>query len=153
MSRVEEALGLALRALGSHERTVSELEGLLEKREIDPEARREVLELLIADGTLDDGRFARCFAEDKREISGWGTERIRESLRRRGVSSADIEAALGPGGSGELERAVAVLAARSFELAEERERGRALGLLARRGFEAEVAYEAIRLAERSTPAG
>jgi len=153
VSGVEEALGLALTALGSHERTVSELEGWLEKRGIDTEARREVLERLIEDGTLDDARFARCFAEDKREISGWGAERIRDSLRRRGVHSYDVEAALGQEtASEELERAVALVLGRAFELGDERDRARALGLLARRGYEADLAYEALRRAERAAAA-
>lgn len=149
MSAVEEALGHALRALGSHERTIGELEALLERRGVEPEIRREVLDGLIADGTVDDTRFARAFAEDKRQISGWGAERIREALRRRGVSSSEVEAALEQGTSDELERAIEVVRGRGYQLAEERERARALGLLARRGFDADVAYEAIRRAERA----
>lgn len=148
---VEEALGIALRAFSSHERTVSELAGLLERRGIDATEAAEVIDLLVSDGTVDDERFARLYAEDKREIAGWGADRIRETLLRRGVGSAEVEAALGSeSGELELERAVGIVLGRGLDLGGERDRGKALGLLARRGFDADVAYEAIRRAERET---
>jgi hypothetical protein len=43
---------------------------------------------------------------------------------------------------------VELLRDRGTELGDERARSRALGLLARRGYGSEVAYEAIRVAER-----
>jgi len=55
--------------------------------------------------------------------------------------------ALGDGGAeGEVELALALLRDRAAGLEDPRERQRALGMLARRGFDAEVAYEAIRRA-------
>lgn len=49
----------------------------------------------------------------------------------------------------EVERAMALLVEREGDLGEPRERQRALGLLARRGFSSEDAYEAIRRARRA----
>ena len=43
--------------------------------------------LLVETGGLDDERFARRFAEDKRELRGWGPERIREALGRAGSTA------------------------------------------------------------------
>ena len=39
-------------------------------------------------------RYARRFAEDKRELQRWGSERIERELRKRGVAPELIEAAL-----------------------------------------------------------
>lgn len=105
-----------------------------------------VIEELVAGGALDDLRFACGFAADKRELSGWGEGRIREALAGRGIARADVEAALGEGAEGELERAVALLRERGADLGDDRGRNRALGLLARRGYDSELAYEAIRRA-------
>ena len=45
-------------------------------------------------------------------------------------------------------RAAGLLAVRPDDLADEAARGRALAYLTRRGYDYEVAYEAVRLAER-----
>ena len=50
-----------------------------------PRSRRRSTRLIEA-GALDDERFARRYAEDKRELRGWGPERIREALAARGVA-------------------------------------------------------------------
>ncbi len=106
-------------------------------------ARLSALEL------IDDERFATQYAEDKRRLSGWGSERIERSLIGRGIPSQLASAAVGAGAEGELERAEALVSERFADLDDERERQRALGLLARRGFSSDNAYEAIRRARRS----
>jgi regulatory protein len=115
-----------------------------------------VVDHLISIGTLDDRHFAERFAEDKRELAGWGSDRIRAALLGRGISAADAEEAIAGGGEddgdAEVERAVALLRSRQTDVDDDRGRNRALGLLARRGYDAEVAYEAIRRAEREEPA-
>ena len=108
-----------------------------------------MIALLAEAGAIDDESFARRYAEDKRELAGWGPERIRVTLEGRGVAAVHIEAALG-GESEErlLDRAVSLLADRGMACASERERERALGLLVRRGYALELAYEAVRALER-----
>ena len=99
---------------------------------------------------LDDERFARRYAEDKRELAGWGPERIAAALRKRGVTEELIAGALAEEGEGEqLARATELLEARGMAVASEVERRRALSLLARRGFPLELAYEAVRERERA----
>lgn len=106
---------------------------------------------LDAAGLIDDERYARQFAADKRELAGWGDERIAATLRRRGVDDELVEAALAEEGEGgELERAVAVLARRGERPGDDAERGRCVAALARRGFAEEVAYEAVRRFERAS---
>jgi len=106
------------------------------------------VERLIEIGELDDERFARRYAEDKRELRGWGSERIREALLARGLGRPLVDAALSKEPAQELERAVELLERRGTSLAGDGERARALAYLARRGYDAETAYEAIRRSAR-----
>jgi regulatory protein len=145
----DDAYELALRALGYKERTESELRDWLAEREVAETEIEEVLVLLAEAGAIDDASFARRYAEDKRELAGWGPERISRALEGRGVAVEHIEAALqGEGEERQLERAVELLRARGLGCADERGRERALGLLVRRGYPLELAYEAVRAAER-----
>ena len=141
----EEPLDLALQALGRKERSVAELGSWLRGRGVEQRKAEAVIEHLIEVGTLDDASFARRYAEDKRELSGWGSERIRGALLERGVAADDVDDAVASGGDEELERAVRVLRARPF-MRDNRDRQRALELLVRRGYASEVAYEAVRKA-------
>jgi regulatory protein len=143
----DDPLALALRALAQKERSVAELGEWLRSRGVAEQDTETVLSYLVEIGTLDDERFALRFAEDKREIAGWGNDRIRDALLARGVGSTALEAALGAEETGdELDRAVAALHERGFPLRGERERGKAYAFLTRRGFNADTAYEAIRRA-------
>ena len=45
------------------------------------------MEELCATGLLDDARFARRFAGDKRDLDQWGSRRIAGELGRRGVGA------------------------------------------------------------------
>jgi regulatory protein len=149
----DDAYDLALRALGYKERTESELRAWLEERGVQEAEIAEVLALLAEAGAVDDRSFARRYADDKRELAAWGPERIRTALEGRGVSREHVEAALaGDDSEEQLERAVRLIAARGFSCASERERERALGLLVRRGYPLELAYEAVRRAERLSEA-
>lgn len=98
---------------------------------------------------LDDKRFARRFAADKRDLAGWGVARIERELLRRGVVPAVAAGTAAGCHESELEAAVGVLERRYREpLAGDRARIRALGLLARKGYDLDVAYDAIRAHER-----
>lgn len=141
----EESLALALGALGRKERSVAEMGRWLCERGVGEEEVEELVDRLIAIGALDDRRFAAHFAEDKRELAGWGRERIRAALLERGITAEDVELAIG-GDGGELERAVELLRRRGADLGDDRGRGRALAMLMRRGYEADTAYEAVRRA-------
>ena len=149
----DEAFERALAALASKERTVAELERWLGEREFSPQQIAAALERLIEDGALDDERFARRFAEDKRELRGWGPERIREALAGRGLEPGLIDAAIGvEDAATQLERAIGLLERRGEPAADEASRARALAYLARRGYDSEAAYEAVRGFERRAAA-
>ena len=103
---------------------------------------------MIEIGELDDDRFARRYAEDKRELSGWGSDRIRAALLSKDLDRSLVDAVLDDGPSQELERAVEPLERRAGSLDADPERARALAYLARRGYDSETDYEAIRRSAR-----
>ena len=147
--RSREAFERAVEALSHKERTAAELGAWLAERGFGPAEIEAAVAELVATGALDDERFARRFAEDKRELRGWGPERIREALSARGVDTDLVDAALAAEGRDEqLERAIRMLERRAEPLADEASRTRALAFLARRGYESELAYDAVRGFER-----
>ena len=118
-----DAFEIALGALRRKERTAGELRTWLERRGYGNDEVEAVVMRLVEAGVLDDERFARRYAEDKRELSGWGSERIREALLARQV-----------------------LTRRGRPLGDNADRQRALEYLARRGYDYEIAYQAVRSA-------
>jgi regulatory protein len=146
----ERALELAYRAVNYRERTVAELRTFLERKRVEPAAIDEAVAELTAAGLLDDARFARRYADDKREVERWGTERIARDLRRRGIAPDLIETVIADRSrEAELRTALLVLEQRVPPPGDDRERDRAWRLLVRRGYEPEIAYEAVRRHERA----
>jgi regulatory protein len=144
--RRRHALELAWTSLARRERTEAELRGILERKGIAPELAAEVVGELRAEGYVDDPGYATRFAEDRRRLDGWGAERIERKLRSLGIAREHIAAALGDqGGEAELEAAVALLE-RRFPAPPEapRDRERALGMLVRKGYQLELAHNALR---------
>jgi regulatory protein len=148
--RFQHALDAAYRFLGRRDRTVAEVRERLEAQQIDAEVVDEAIAELTRQGYLDDARYAHRFAEDRRTIDAWGAERIERRLLAVGVEPALIAAAIGErGASEELEAALTVLR-RRFPHAptDDRDRDRALGLLVRKGYDLDLAYDAVRTYER-----
>jgi regulatory protein len=155
------ALELAYRYINRRERTVAEVREYLIKREIEAGEADAAIEELSEQGALDDVRFARLFVQDKRSLEQWGSERIRRGLQARGIErelaesalaepALDAEARLDGGpplagaAHGELDRALTLLRRRfPAPPRERRERDRALGVLLRKGYEHELALEAL----------
>ena len=149
----DDALGAAMSDAYGHlrmrDRTETEIRSCLARRGHDPQVTDEAVEELRLQGYLDDARFARRFAEDRRNLDGWGGERIRLRLAELGVPDHLIDVAASSAPEEELAAAVDVLRRRlPHAPTGERERQRALGLLVRRGFELELAYDAVRSVER-----
>jgi regulatory protein len=150
---LRRALELAYAAIGSRDRTESELRSLLERKRADVEVIDAVISELATIGVLDDARYAARFAEDRRALDHWGSERITRDLERRGVDRELIDAALsGVGQADELAAAVELLDRRfPLPFAGDKDRDRAWRLLVRRGYEPETAYAAVRTHERGFP--
>jgi regulatory protein len=148
--RLQHALDVAYRYLGHRDRTVAEVRRRLESEQVQPAVLEEAVAELERQGYLDDARYAKRFAEDRRTIDAWGIERIERRLLAVGVEPTLIAAALDERDTGEeLEAALAVLR-RRFQRApsDDRARERALGMLVRKGYELELAYDAVRAFER-----
>jgi regulatory protein len=142
----EASLSRAYRFLGRRDRTVAEVRKHLLAKEADAEVVHAVLEELATQGYLDDARYAERFADDRRRLDGWGPDRIARRLADTGVARAHIDAALaGRDHASDLETAVELLQRRLREPPEDdRARERALGFLVRKGYDLELAYDAVR---------
>jgi regulatory protein len=151
--RLEHALEFAYRYLNRRERTVDEMRRHLAREGVEAATVDDAVRELLEAGYLDDARFARILAEDKRELEHWGQDRIARTLLARGIDRELIEqtlAADAPGG--ELSRALALLHRRfPSPPTDRRARDRALGVLLRKGFDSELALDALRAYARTEP--
>jgi regulatory protein len=145
-ARVQHARDLAWAALDRREHTVAELRRVLERKRVDPAEVAAVLSDLQREGWLDDAGYAKRFAEDRRTLDGWGSGRIERRLRALGVEREHIEAAVGERPPEQERDAALELLRRRFPVPPEdpRERNRALGVLVRKGFDAELALDVLR---------
>jgi regulatory protein len=143
--RLQHALTVAYRYLNRRERTVAEVRRRLERAAIaDGDAERAV-ETLREENYLNDERFVVMFVQDKRELEQWGSERIERALVARGIDRRLARKALsGSPHQSELARALELLQHRfPSPPADRRERDRALGVLLRKGYDSELALEAL----------
>lgn len=154
MGGEERALELAFRHLGKRDRTEAEVRRYLAGKGVGEREAEAAIAEVARMGYLDDARYARTFAEDRRNLDGWGPERIERRLLALGVDGELVAAAIGTReGAEELEAALALLRQRCREVpAGERERERALGMLVRKGYDLELAYDAVRAFERAEAA-
>ncbi len=144
--RLQHARDLAWAALNRREHTVAELRRVLERKRVEPADVATVLTDLAAENWVDDAAYARRFTEDRRNLDGWGSERIARRLRALGVDAEHIEAAVGErGAAGERDAALELLRRRFPQPPEDpRERNRALGMLVRKGYEVELSLHVLR---------
>ena len=144
--RLQHARDLAWRALNRRDHTVAEVTRVLARKRVDPATIDAVVGELCQQGYLDDARFATRFADDRRRLDGWGAERIERRLTAVGIPGDLIAAAVEEQGpEAELEAAIALLARRfPTPPATPRECERAFGMLVRKGYELELAHDAIR---------
>jgi regulatory protein len=141
---LEQALAVAYSYLNRRECTRAEMRAHLERKGIAPLEIERSIDALVDAGQLDDARFVRLFVQDKRDLEGWGSERIRHVLLDRGAPLALIDEALAEQGGDDVDRAASLLRRRFPSPGLGRlDRDRALGLLLRKGYDSEVALIAI----------
>ena len=145
-ARLQHARDVAWKALNRRERTVAELGRLLAAKRVEPSAIETVLAELREQGYLDDASYAQRFADDRRRLDAWGAERIERRLLSLGIDRELIAAAVGEQDhAGEMEAALELLARRFPDPpSTPRERDRALGVLVRKGYDLELAHDALR---------
>ena len=76
------------------ERSPSDLRRRMQRLELEEELQAELLTRLEAEGFVSGERFARAFVHDKHRFNGWGPRRLEHELRRHGIASSVITAAL-----------------------------------------------------------
>ncbi len=110
-----------------------------------PDAVDAVLDAFEAQGLIDDRAYARQWSEERLRHRPAGRRWLIAQLRRQGVRGEDaelgVDAAMGT--RSELEMARDALRRRRFDLAEQRDRERAMRFLTRRGFATAVARTAV----------
>jgi regulatory protein len=146
----QRAFERALKSISVRERTESEVGDFLVRRGYEREVIGDVVRSLREEGLVDDAGYARRFAEDRRLIDQWGTDRIARDLARRGIGLDLIEGALaGIDTDDEMATAIQLLDRRfPMPFEGDRERDKAWRMLVRRGYEPELAYAAVRRHEQ-----
>lgn len=143
-----DARRIALDALSRAARTRGQLETLLEKKGVAPEAAGTVLDRFEELGLIDDVGYAEAFVESRHRIRGQGGRALSMELRRRGVADdvvADAVGALDP--DREFETACRIARARYDRMpavAPEVKVRRLAGFLARKGYSGSIVSRAVR---------
>jgi len=143
------AIELAYKAVAQREHTAKQLATNLAKRGCEPNEIQGAIDELERHGFLDDRRYAKIFAEDKRRLQGWGARRIRLALTQAGVARetldelfASDEAALDA--PSELDAALELLRRKQPDLSDLKTKQRMAGMLARRGIASTTVFAALR---------
>jgi regulatory protein len=137
-----------LDALSRAARTRGQLEALLQRKGIAPEAATAVLDRFEELGLINDVGYAEAFVESRHRVRGQGGRALSAELRRRGVADevvADAVGALDP----DLEFETACRLARSrfdrmSRLEPEVKVRRLAGFLARKGYSGAIVARAVR---------
>jgi len=145
---VEQARQLCLRLLTVRPRTRAQLAEALHRRGIPDDAADTVLARFTEVGLIDDAAFARAWVESRHHGRGLARRALSAELKQRGVDGQDISAAVSALDPAEeiatAQRLVAKgLAASRGKPLPTRVR-RLVGLLARKGYPAPIAYRVVR---------
>ena len=139
-SSAEGAYRYAVRLLAARDYTLLKLKRKLLDREFSETDSESAVMRLLAEGWLNDRRFAERFAEAAQASGRFFGPRLRLEMRRRGIPAELINEVVGRiGGEHDEEEGLRSLLERrfpgfSFAAATDRERRRVIGFLQRRGF-------------------
>jgi len=139
---------LCLRLLAVRPRTRAELAGAMRRRGMPDAAATAVLARFAEVGLIDDAAFARAWVESRHHGRGLGRRALSAELERRGVASQDIGAAVSALDPDEELATARRLVAKQLPASRGKplpaRMRRLVGLLARRGYPAPVAYRVAR---------
>jgi regulatory protein len=148
----ERAYDRALIFLAARPRSESEVRQRLREADFPATVIDRVVERLLAQGLVNDEEFAQYWVGQRSTFRPRGTRALQAELRRKGVDSSTVEAALEPVEATQVEAACRAAQRKASRLAalDERAFGQALTpFLVRRGFD----YPTIRTAVRVLWAG
>lgn len=142
------ARAICLRLLAVSARPRAGLAAALARKGVPPDAAARVLDRLTEVGLIDDAAYAQSFVESRHRHGALGADALRGELRRKGVDSETASSAVAlVDREAEYERARAFLERRvdsAMAHGPEAARRRLLGLLARRGYPADLAQRVVR---------
>ncbi len=139
-SQTSECYLAALRLLTGQDYTGAALRRKLQMKRFSAEEAQQTVDRLISEGYLQDQRYAERFVAAARQSGRYVGCRLRQELRRRGVSADLIDQVLQalPGDDNELEAARNLVERRYAgfdpQTADERQFRRIAGFLQRRGY-------------------
>jgi len=144
----EVAREVCLRLLAAAPRTRAQLASALRRRRVPDEVAEAVLGRLADVRLIDDSAFARAWVETRHHGRGLARRALSAELRQRGVAAEEVRAAVGSLRDQDELAAARRLVARRVEAS----RGRPLptrvrhlvGMLARKGYPAGLAYQVVR---------
>ncbi|MDD7464970.1 MAG: regulatory protein RecX [Actinomycetaceae bacterium] len=126
------------RLLGVRDRSVGELRSALKKRDVPEAIAEQVIAAFVDSGLVDDAKFAQSFVRARFSGKTISRRSLAAELRKRGISSDDIDAALEQIDSDDEEEAATAFALRKVSsmqaLPIQVAHRRLYGALARRGF-------------------
>ncbi len=156
---VEAARQICLRLLTAGPRTRTQLATALRKRRIPGEVAEAVLSRLADVGLIDDAAFAQAWVDTRHHGRGLARRALSAELRQRGVADEPVRMAVGSLGPQDEAAMARQLIARRVAAT----RGRPLqarvrhlvGVLARKGYPAGLAYQVVReaMAGETGPGG
>ena len=148
VDQAELAREICLRQLAVRPRTRTELAAALRRRGIAPEVAAEVLDRYDEVGIVDDRAFASAWVTSRHHGKGLARRALAGELRRKGVDSDVVDQALEElPGETEAETARSLVARRLRTARAERPDAtfrRLVGMLARKGYPAGLAIQAVR---------
>lgn len=90
----QQALQSLMRLCARSEKSSGDALRLMQQWQVPHTERQGVLERLVEERFIDDGRYAEAYVREKSRLSGWGARKIAMQLRQKGVSQAIIDDAL-----------------------------------------------------------
>lgn len=90
----QQALQSLMRLCARSEKSSGDALRLMQQWQVPHTERQGVLERLVKERFIDDGRYAEAYVREKSRLSGWGARKIAMQLRQKGVSQAIIDEAL-----------------------------------------------------------
>lgn len=90
----QQALQSLMRLCARSEKSSGDALCLMQQWQVPHTERQGVLERLVKERFIDDGRYAEAYVREKSRLSGWGARKIAMQLRQKGVSQAIIDDAL-----------------------------------------------------------
>lgn len=144
---IKEAKQRAGRFCAVRERSPNELFEKIQSYGLGKEDAASLVQLLMAEGYVDEQRFANAYCHDKFEFNSWGKLKIRASVYKHKLSEEVLRNALDALDPEKYEARLETLAESKWKkLAEEdsiKRKQKTVAYLANKGFEADLIWKVI----------